>query len=32
MYGKSFATMKDRLAGFLGSYPLCQRARVVQIA
>jgi hypothetical protein len=32
MYGPSFETMKDRLAPFLGSYPLCQRARVVQIA
>jgi hypothetical protein len=31
-YGPSFATMQARLAGFLGSYPLCQRARVVQIA
>jgi hypothetical protein len=32
MYGPSFETMKDRLAPFVGSYPLCQRARVVQIA
>jgi hypothetical protein len=31
-YGPSFAAMQNRLAGFLGSYPLCQRARVVQIA
>jgi hypothetical protein len=31
MYGPSFETMQGRLAGFLGSYPLCQRARVVQI-
>ena len=32
MYGPSFEKMKDRLAEFLNSYPLCQRARVVQIA
>jgi hypothetical protein len=32
MYGPSFAAMKGCLEGFLGSYPLCQRARVVQIA
>jgi hypothetical protein len=32
MYGPSFETMKDRLADFLGTYPLCQRARIVQIA
>jgi hypothetical protein len=32
MYGPSFETMKDRLASFLDNYPLCQRARVVQIA
>lgn len=32
MYGESFKTMQSRLTGFLGSYPLCQRARVVQIA
>jgi hypothetical protein len=31
MYGPSFETMKHRLASFLSSYPLCQRARVVQI-
>jgi hypothetical protein len=32
MYGPSFETMKRRIAGFLASYPLCQRARVTQIA
>jgi hypothetical protein len=32
MYGPSFETMKRRIAGFLASYPLCQGARVVQIA
>jgi hypothetical protein len=32
IYGPSFETMKRRLASFLSSYPLCQRARVVQIA
>jgi hypothetical protein len=32
MYGPSYETMKKRIAGFLSSYPLCQRARVVQIA
>ena len=32
MYGRSFEAMKNRLSRFLSSYPLCQRARVVQIA
>jgi hypothetical protein len=32
MYGPSFETMKNRLADFLDTYPLCQRARIVQIA
>jgi hypothetical protein len=32
MYGPSFETMKQRLDDFLGTYPLCQRARIVQIA
>jgi hypothetical protein len=32
MYGASFATMRDRLASFISSYPLCQQSRVVQIA
>jgi hypothetical protein len=32
MYGPSFDTMKRRLADFLDTYPLCQRARIVQIA
>jgi hypothetical protein len=32
MYGPSFMTMKTRLADFIASYPLCQKARVEQIA
>ncbi len=32
VYGPSFDTMKERLSGFLASYPLCQSARVVRIA
>jgi hypothetical protein len=32
MYGPSFEAMKKRLADFLGTYPLCHRARIVQIA
>ena len=32
MYGPSFEAMKGRLASFLASYPLCQQARVVQVA
>jgi hypothetical protein len=32
MYGKSFDEMKRRLADFLAAYPLCQMARIVQIA
>ena len=32
VYGNSFQDMGDRLAGFIHSYPLCQRCRVVQIA
>ena len=32
MYGSSFSTMRDRLATFIASYPLCQQCRVVQIA
>ncbi|MGD9636009.1 MAG: hypothetical protein AB7G28_01730 [Pirellulales bacterium] len=31
-YGPSFEKMQTRLADFLNTYPLCQRARVVQIA
>ena len=31
-YGSSFQDMRDRLAGFMSSYPLCERCRVVQIA
>jgi hypothetical protein len=32
MYGSSFAAMKSLLAEFIESYPLCQRARIVQVA
>lgn len=32
MYGPSFTGMRAKLAGFLASYPLCERARVEQIA
>jgi len=32
VYGNSFGDMGDRLAGFVSSYPLCERCRVVQIA
>jgi len=32
VYGASFADMRDRLSGFVGSYPLCERCRIVQIA
>lgn len=32
MYGDSFTQMKDALVDFIDSYPLCERARVVQIA
>ncbi len=32
LYGTSFESMRDALAGFLESYPLCEKARVVQIA
>lgn len=32
MYGTSFDAMKDAIGPFLGSYPLCDRARVVRIA
>lgn len=32
MYGPSFETMKALLAEFISSYPLCQRARIEQIA
>jgi hypothetical protein len=31
-YGTSFESMRDALSGFLQSYPLCEKARVVQIA
>ena len=32
MYGTSYEAMKNALSDFLGSYPLCDKARVVQIA
>ncbi len=32
MYGESFEKMRDAIAGFVASYPLCQNARIVQIA
>lgn len=32
LYGSSFIAMKDKIAGFVASYPLCQQCRVVQIA
>ena len=32
MYGESFEAMRDAIAEFVSSYPLCQNARVVQIA
>ena len=32
MYGNSFAEMQQLLSGFMASYPLCERARVVRIA
>ena len=32
LYGTSFDAMRDALSGFLQSYPLCEKARVVQIA
>jgi hypothetical protein len=32
LYGPSFETMKSRIAAFLASYPLCQKARVEKIA
>ena len=32
LYGNSVAEMQQLLSGFMASYPLCQRARVVRIA
>ena len=32
MYGASYHAMRTLLAGFIASYPLCARARVVQVA
>lgn len=31
-YGRSFEAMRERLAGFIATYPLCQRCRLVQVA
>ncbi|MBF8262217.1 MAG: hypothetical protein HW376_1746 [candidate division NC10 bacterium] len=32
VYGKSYETMERLLSRFIGSYPLCEKARVVRIA
>jgi hypothetical protein len=32
LFGTSYEEMSRRLSGFIGSYPLCQKARLVQIA
>ncbi|NIM92180.1 MAG: hypothetical protein GTO18_00485 [Anaerolineales bacterium] len=32
MYGSSYVAMKDAIADFLDSYPLCERVRVIQVA
>jgi len=32
MYGSSFDEMKQRIATFISTYPLCERCRVTQIA
>ncbi len=32
LYGASATAMQKRIAGYMAEYPLCQRARVVQIA
>jgi len=32
MYGGSFAAMKQRIAPFIASYPLCERCRIAQVA
>jgi len=32
LYGPSFDDMQKAIAGFISTYPLCQRCRVVQIA
>lgn len=31
-YGKSFKEMKEKIEGFIKTYPLCEKCRVVQIA
>jgi hypothetical protein len=32
LYGPSAADLQSRLSGFIAEYPLCQKARIVQIA
>lgn len=32
LYGNSFTDMNAKISGFVSSYPLCQRCRIVQIA
>jgi hypothetical protein len=32
LYGHSADEMRERIAGYMAEYPLCQRARVVRIA
>lgn len=32
LYGSSFADMKEKIAEFVASYPLCQKCRIEQIA
>jgi hypothetical protein len=32
LYGESFAAMRSAIEGFVASYPLCQKARIEQVA
>jgi hypothetical protein len=32
VYGNSFEEMKNSISGLLGSYPLCEKCRVIQVA
>lgn len=32
LYGSSFVAMQDAIKGFVASYPLCQKARIEQVA
>jgi hypothetical protein len=32
LYGRSFAEMSDAIAPFMATYPLCQKARIEQVA